>query len=183
MAKTQKVTFSRPVYKDQTVAANYGVLIAVGDTVVVKADGDGTDDGAVSLVLTHVENGGRTIGWNQLLNTASNYETTDITRVHKKHQFACPGLHDYINATDPAGPINGFTINGIYHAITPIAATSQVTANALADAINAVLLGNGNAVVTWNNLATDTFTIKIFGTTYLPNTIDNNGVDVAMNVV
>lgn len=179
MAKTQKVTFSRPVYKDQTVLANYGVLIEVGDTLVVKADGDGSDDGAVSLTVTKVENGGRTIGWSQL---ASNYETTDITRVHAKHELACPGLQDYVSHSNPVGPILGFNINGIDYDITSLTVTSAHAAD-LEDAINAVLLGNGNAVVTWNDLATDTFKIEIFGTTLRPVSIDNNGVDVLMDVV
>ena len=181
MAKTEKATFSLPVYKDQTVLGNFGKLIEVGDTLVVAPAGDGgADTSAVSLTVTHVSNQGRTIGWNQLVN---NYRTTDIKRVHKKHQLILPASPtDYVSASNPVGPILGFTIDGVVHTISSLTVTGA-HATDLEDAINAVLGDNGYSVVTWNDLSTDTFTIEVFGTTKVPNSINNNGTQVAFNVV
>lgn len=181
MAKTEKVTFSAPVYKDQTVLANYGKLIEVGDTLVVATAGDGgVNDGAVSLTLTHVSNGGKTVGWSQL---AANYRTTDIKRTHKKHQFTRPTVPtDYVSASNPVGPITGITIDGVVTAITSLTVTSGHAAD-LKAIIDGILGENGYSTVTWNDIATDTFTIEIFGTTKVPNSINNNGTPVAFNVV
>lgn len=174
MAKTEKVTFKNPVYKDQTVVADYGKIIAVGDTLFVQCPGDGGADAAtaVQLVLTHVSNNGRTVGWDQNSAIGKNYRSSDIGRVHKKHQKVCTGVLNYQTAAI-AGPINGFTMNGIAHTLASTTVTA-LNAPILEDLIDAYLQGNGYCVVTFDATPTpDTFVIRIYGTSYVPNSVLN----------
>ena len=71
---TQKKRFVNPVLQTD------GDPIAVGDTVKLILRDSSTKD----VTATHVENGGRTIGWN--LTADGIPRADDVVAVHKQHQ-------------------------------------------------------------------------------------------------
>ena len=170
-----KRMFHFPVYKDQltpaTAAANAGKLVVAGDTVTVLVDNhDGTTTGR-DLVLTGVEDAGKSILFDTAL--ASNLRVEDITRVHFKHEYNCPGEASYTiaitsNSTTLAVALTSLTINGVLHPLTGVVEDTPgvaITANfgaEVAAAINAILAGNGYASV--QSSAGETTTILVSGT-------------------
>lgn len=176
MAQEEKITFTRPVYKDQTVGANEGVLAVPGDSIVFSIHNDGAPPTAVTLVLTTVSNAGKTVGWNRDAANSS-YRSDDISRVHAKHQYKCRGATNYATATAFNGPATNIVINSITYAFSfPATAPG---AQGLQDAINNILQGDGWAAVTLDTVPNpDTLAVSITGTTKKITSISNNGVAV-----
>lgn len=171
----ERAKFVHPVYKDQTVVANGGQLIEVGDTLSVVLDGDGTEE-LQDLVLTHVENGGMTVGWNR---EVASFRTTDIARVNAKHQFSCAGLHSYsivlteATPTVTAASVDDLFIQGEAVAVDIVEADSEngfeaPFVAALIVKLNEILNGNGIAnAVAAGSAGTQTLTITFTQTTLI----------------
>lgn len=171
----ERAKFVHPVYKDQTVVANGGQLIEVGDTLRVVLDGDGTEE-LQDLTLTHVENGGMTVGWNR---EVESFRTTDIARVHARHQFSCVGPQNFqivLTESSPltvAAAINDLFIQGEAVAVDITEADSEngyeaPFVAALIVKLNEILAGNGIAnAVAAGSAGTQTLTITFTGTTLI----------------
>jgi hypothetical protein len=170
-----KRMFHFPVYKDQTIPANAGKLIVAGDNVVViVANHDGTVTER-TLLVAKVEDGGKSILWDTQFNeaTSQNLHVEDISRVHVKHEYSCPGEASYTiaitsNSTTLATALTSVTVNGVLRPITTaVEDAGGATIHAgfgaeAAAAINAILAGNGYASV--QSSAGETTTILISGT-------------------
>lgn len=88
MAALEAWTAKLPIYKDQTVGANAGLKILAGDTVVLVIKNDAGPETLISVVVTLVLDGGRTIQWDP---GTTGIRTFDVVRTHQKHQFDCAG--------------------------------------------------------------------------------------------
>lgn len=183
--QVEKVTFYLPVFKDQTNSANKGKIVEVGDTVVLVLGNDGAAASTFSATLTHVSNDGKTIGWNRDA-ASSDYRTEDITRVHGKHVFTCQGPRNFTLHAEIAGPAQNIIVDGVtYPFASPYFAATLAGAAAMQAYINDhVLMGNGWCAVTFNATPNpDTLVVAIYGTSFTPTSISNNGTAVVFDIV
>lgn len=144
--KMQGVSSLLSVYKDQTVGANKGKLIEVGDTVtlIIRQDGGANQDKNVTVVA--VADGAKSIFWDQ---EVTNVVTEEVDRIHVKHNYeiVADEVIDYeIESEADMISFASITINGVVY--TPTASVtgtpSAAKAEQIEDLINdEVVKGNG----------------------------------------
>lgn len=149
-----KRPFMFPVYKDQAVALNRGLIVEAGDVVTVLVrNHDGTET-TRDLTLTGVEDSGKSILWDTT--TASNLRVEDITRVGAEHEYNCPGETEWtLVITETGGgaaalTFNSITIDGVVHLVPVVedAVAAGISADfrtELIDDLNSLLAGVGYA--------------------------------------
>lgn len=167
------VSFNHPVYKDQTNPSNTGLLIEAGDTVsVFIANDDGTNV-KVDLIVVSVIDGGKGFCYDR--NVANqDYRSSDIYRVHGKHQYSCAYATPELNyrALDVAITITGVSIDSVVSSMDDTIATlNATTAQTLEDFINSLLDNNGYATVYYDG---SHFDVYIMGTTTVPDYVDSS---------
>lgn len=176
------IKFHLPVYKDQTVADDLGLKVEVGDTVTLVIDNDTAGQTTQDVVATRVFADHKGIEWDA--GTTGNLRPDDIVRVHRKHQYNCPGSADWqivlteaANADSVAGSVDSITLNGIEYdlGVTEDAAADGIEADfaqKLVDAINQLIgvLGYADAVVA-GVAGAQTLTLTIRGLTVTPSDI------------
>jgi len=175
----ERVSFKLPVYKDQGQAGNYGVLIAINDVVSLVIHNDGGAQTLQDVTLTGVFEGGKTIEWdyqatplNQLI------KTYDVVRVHKKHQWNCPGPQNWSATIAESGggtaaplSVGTVTLSGVTYNVnvTEAATGAGITpafVQAVVDKLNSLLGSEGFATGTVAGLAgSQTLAIRINDTT------------------
>ena len=175
------ISFKVRPFKDQTITANKGLPIQVGDTVTVVRHNGAAAASTQDLVVTEIVHGGLGFGWDAGL--TQNLRPEDIIRLHAKHLYACPGALNYrvilteLNPTTVQASVTSMAFGsptatyGI--GVTEAAAAGNGIAaefgTRLAAAINAVLGREGNAsVVIAGTAGTQTVTITITSLTLLP---------------
>lgn len=158
--KLQAATFRLKVYKDQltpaTLAANYGKIIAIGDTVTLAVRNDAGPETAQDVVVTDVLDGGRTIQWDGSL--VSQTITEDVVRVHQKHEFYCAGPRNFRGSIlETTGPmtVTSITLNG---AVLPVGIAEGATAAGIDPAFVTALLSKLNSLVGGDGQFTATVT-------------------------
>lgn len=169
----QKRPFMFPVYKDQTVGANAGKLIEVGDTVTVLVDNHNGTQTPRDLTVVGVEDSAKSILYDTT--DEKNFRVEDIVRVHAKHEWNCPAPVNYeltLTSTSTTLPISftSIVVNGL---VRPIGvaesaggtALSPEFAQAVADALNGLLAGNGYASVKTNSA--EVAVIRISGSPFV----------------
>jgi hypothetical protein len=176
-----KRPFMFPVYKDQTNAANAGKIVQTGDVVTVLVKNHNGTETTRDLTLTGVEDSGKSILWDTKFDeaTSQNLRVEDITRVHAKHEYNCPGAANYsIVLTSTAGTIfstSAITINGAARPLVVAEAVGNAgTLEAgfgqkVADGINGLLAGNGYAYLI--SQTGEVATVRIAGSTLVPTAV------------
>lgn len=159
--KYQRATFKVKVYKDQTVGANEGVIVATGDTVTLAIRNSGRAATSQDVVLTNVLDGGRTIEWDA---QASNYTiSNDVIRPHQKHNYSCPGLRNFVATLTESSPttvamsVTSITLSG---ATFPVGISEESAANGITPEFVEALLAKLNQILGYDG----TFTGVVTGT-------------------
>jgi hypothetical protein len=178
--------FTLPVYKDQTSAPNYGVLIAVGDTVTLVIDNDDGVETTRDVVVTSVGNRGREIFWDT--STTNNLRTEDVIRVSAKHQFKCPGPQTWtvtlteLNGSTVAAKVVTLSLNGVPYNInvTEAAIGNGITTTFITElvaTINSLIAGIGTAsAVLTGTAGSQVLTLRFTGILQRPNGISVLGL-------
>lgn len=139
MAHYERVKFQHPVHK----ATNDAAIIEVGDTITVKVQNDSGTLVDQDLTVTAVFDGGKGIEWDREA-AGEDFRTSDIARVHAKHQYRCPERANYraLNVSVATSGISGFKIGGVTTAFTNgpyTAASNNADAAEMEAEINAYL--------------------------------------------
>lgn len=166
-----------PIYKDQSVAANRGKLIEVGDTVSLVAKG-ATSTELITPTVTAVGKSGKAVFWNY---GTTAYKGEDILRLHQKHIFEPDGakrswtidVDENSSGASLAAAVS-VILEGATYELTAAETGSPATGftddfmQDLEDEINAILLGDGVCTV---EASGGTMTITISGTRLYPGTL------------
>lgn len=149
MANKIWVNFYSRVYKDQTVLANVGKFIEVGDTVNLKKRVVGGTDVLEPVTITAVKENNHSIQWD---NGTTGVRAEDIVGISAKHSFRCAGSTNTLISITELTPltlkmaVTSITING---GVFPVNISEAVAANgievefaqALTAAVNGYLAG------------------------------------------
>jgi len=182
----QAVTFDLPVHK----ATNQAAIVEIGDTVTLVISNDGGAPTTQDVVLTDVQDYGKTIQWDA--STTGNLGTRHVRRVHAKHEYHCAGPDDWQavlteendSDTDPAEVIS-LTINGVVYLVEVVEAAA---ADGITETFRAELVAKLQSLLGTNGYVTgvvagvagaQTLTIKIVGTTHVPSTWSLGGLTAA----
>jgi hypothetical protein len=169
MDNVQGQRFFLPIYKDQSVGANEGILAAAGDIITVLLKGvkpDGTHP-TQSLTLLSISDHGLEITWEH--DATNQYARSgDIHSVAPVHQYVCPvaGNISLVGTTDVDAPVTSFSVNGVTHTETyPVTAVGAAALEAdLQTALQEQGL-SGEVTVVWVDAATDYLKVYVTNTT------------------
>jgi len=184
------IPFKLPVYKDQAVASNAGLVVEIGDTVtLVISNGPTATPTTRDVVLTAVLHGGRTIEWDN--GTTGNLLAEHVLRVHAKHQYVCAGSNSYsvtltevdsantkamVTALEFGQPAVYYAIN-VQEAAGPSAGIADEFVTRLESAIQAVIGSEGFVTVSRSGIAgAQEVLITITGLTLKPGNLDIEGL-------
>lgn len=169
------VTFKLPVYKNQAVGANAGLIVEIGDSVDLVIDNGTAAPSVQAITLTGVFNGGTTLEWDA--STTGNLRTEDVMRVHFRHNYNCPGSLNYqvvltetdadtvstVTSLELGSPAVAYTVGATGPSVT------QAFVDELVAALNALLGSEGYASAVLAGVSgSQTITITINGLTVVP---------------
>ena len=176
------LSFHRPLYKDQTVAADEGKIIEAGDTVALVIENSTSSPTLQNVTVTKVTEQGKRIEWDLL--TTGNLFPDKVIRHHHKHTFRSKGRLNYAivltesSASSVKAKVTSMEFGGAPYAIDIEETTlgNGITTefrDRLLAKINEVLLTEGYAAsgVIAGSAGSQTLTVTINGLNLTPGAV------------